>query len=455
MAVLSNIWLVALERQDLEDRVLGRQDLEDRVLPCAALILVRNVVPQVYLVAMIFNLVFRSLIIFYADRGLVKDGKPNLELLRKLFWLVVVAFLLVGLTIFPINPLVLGTFPRDGIDGRICLLRDTSPELVDKVEGARVRKLVYISFMSLDIFNLFYFNSRVNRFLKGFCPNGRMSCIGLYKRNVISLSQTVYLTFLGVVFIILRMASVLFIQENTLELSKKANFWVWNINEIFSCEGFYFFCFPFMLNVEGSKTQAPQRPTMFYVRKPTIQPRRPENKWTVPYKNVIDKRESEQRKCPLILYCRTHKSMSVRTEISSDHVKMIDLRNPKLEPFPKKKKKKKELLPPKHFAVIHNDTQEREAYPEVGQSQPLNLKNQAEIFNVPVRPSICEVELPSSSKEDSRDMFIQLEVNPLSNELDKIEKEGLPPLHKSKKKDKEGLKLPRRIWQQKQYHPAE
>ena len=101
MAVLSNIWLV----------VLGSQDLEDRVLPCAALILVRNVVPQVYLVAMIFNLVFRSLIIFYADRGLVKDGKPNLGLLRKLFWLVVVAFLLVGLTIFPINPLVLGTFP--------------------------------------------------------------------------------------------------------------------------------------------------------------------------------------------------------------------------------------------------------------------------------------------------------------------------------------------------------
>ena len=446
MAVLSNIWLVALRSQDLEDRVL----------PCAAIILVRNVVPQVYLVAMIFNLVFRSLIIFYADRGLVKDGKPNLELLRKLFWLVVVAFLLVGLTIFPINPLVLGTFPRDGIDGRICLLRDTSPELVDKVEGARVRKLVYISFMSLDIFNLFYFNSRVNRFLKGFCPNSRMSCIGLYKRNVISLSQTVYLTFLGVVFIILRMASVLFIQENTLELSKKANFWVWNINEIFSCEGFYFFCFPFMLNVEGLRTQAPQRPNMFYVRKPTIQPRRPENKWVVPYKNVFGKRESDQRKCPLILYCRTHKSMSVRTEISSDHVKMIDLRNPKLEPFPKKKKKKKELLPhKKHLAVIHNDTQEREAYPEVGQSQPLNLKNQAEIFNVPVRPSICEVELPSSSKEDSRDMFIQLEVNPLSNELDKIEKEGLPPLHKSKKKDKEGLKLPRRIWQQKQYHPAE
>ena len=149
----------------------------------------------------------------------------------------------------------------------------------------------------------------------------------------------------------------------------------------------------------------------------------------------------------------------VRTEISSVHVKMIDLRNPQLEPCPKKKKKKKELLPPKHFAVIHNDTQDRGVYPEVGQSQPLNLergsKNQAEIFKVPVRPSLGDVEIPSSSKDDSRDMFIQLEVNPLLNALNKIEKEGLPPLHKSKEKDKEGLKLSRRIWQQKQYCPAE
>ena len=136
---------------------------------------------------------------------------------------------------------------------------------------------------------------------------------------------------------------------------------------------------------------------------------------------------------------------------------MIDLRNPNLEPFPKKKKK--ELLPPKHFAVIQNDTQNRGMYPEVGQSQPMNLwrasKNQAEIFNVPVRPSLRGVELSSSSKNDSIDMFIQLEVNPLLNALNKIEKEGLSPIHKSKENDKEGLKLSRRIWQQKQYRWAE
>ena len=117
------------------------------------------------------------------------------------------------------------------------------------------------------------------------------------------------------------------------------------------------------------------------------------------------------------------------------------------------------MLPSEHVAIVHNDAQELEVCPEAGQSQPMNLgrasKNQAEIFNVPVRPSLCDVELPCSSKNDSTDMFVQLEVNPLLNALDKIEKESPPPLHKSKEKDKEGPKLSRRTWQQKQYRPAE
>ena len=48
-------------------------------------------------------------------------------------------------------------------------------------------------------------------------------------------------------------------------------------------------------------------------------------------------------------------------------------------------------------------------------------------------------------------------MNPFLNEQNKIEKEGLPPLHRtqSKEKDKEGLKLSRGTWQQKQYRPAE
>ena len=180
---------------------------------------------------MIFSLIFRSLIIMYADRGLARDGRPNLGLLRKLFWLVVVAFLLVAQTVFPLNAIVLGTFPRDGIEGRICLLRETSSEQVDKVVGVRERWLVFVSFVFLDIFVVLYFSSRVNRFLRRLCPKGRMACIGLYKRNVIDLSETIRLVVVGLVCILLRMTGILFIQENSFQFSSEASFWIWNFSK--------------------------------------------------------------------------------------------------------------------------------------------------------------------------------------------------------------------------------
>ena len=50
--------------------VLGYQQPESRHIPCAALILARHIVAQVYLINMIFIFIFRSLIVLYADTGL-------------------------------------------------------------------------------------------------------------------------------------------------------------------------------------------------------------------------------------------------------------------------------------------------------------------------------------------------------------------------------------------------
>ena len=124
-----------------------------------------------------------------ADRGLVQKGRPNLVLVQRLYWLIVTSFILVGQTIFPINALILGTFPEEGIAGRICLLRDSS-EKVNDIKGVRVRKLLFAAFGFLGIFFPCYFLTRVYRFLRRLCPNNRMSCIGVYKRNVLNLIQT-------------------------------------------------------------------------------------------------------------------------------------------------------------------------------------------------------------------------------------------------------------------------
>ena len=232
--------------------VLDQQNPEARNFACATLILARNLVAQVYIICLVFSFIFRSLIIFYADRGLVTQGEPNLGLLRKLFWLVVVAFLFVGHTIFPLNAIVLGTFPRDGIEGRICLLRGTFPDQEEKVEGVRERRLVAVSFYCLDLFVLVYFSSRVNKFLRGLCPNGRMSCIGNYKRNVLDFAQTFYLVLVGVVFSIFKIVTILVIEDNSFHLPKKTTFWIWNVVEMVCNEGFYFFTIPFLIVVRPS-----------------------------------------------------------------------------------------------------------------------------------------------------------------------------------------------------------
>ena len=283
---------------------------------------------QVYIICMIFSLIFRSLIIMYADRGLARDGRPNLGLLRKLFWLVVVAFLLVAQTVFPLNAIVLGTFPRDGIEGRICLLRETSPEQVDKVVGVRERWLVFVSFVFLDIFVVLYFSSRVNRFLRRLCPKGRMSCIGLYKRNVIDLSETIRLVVVGLVCILLRMTGILFIQENSFQLSREASFWIWNTTEIMFGEGFYFFCFPFFVTVHPRK-QAPEKSTQFYVRNPLTIAQPLKKTKEIPASNIakpsIDpglRNGNDPKKYPLILYCKSHKTICKRTENSNTLVKV-------------------------------------------------------------------------------------------------------------------------------------
>ena len=62
------------------------QDAEERVIWCQILLLSRSTIVSLYFNTMLFNFLFRVLLILYADRGLVCDGKPNLLLFRRLYW---------------------------------------------------------------------------------------------------------------------------------------------------------------------------------------------------------------------------------------------------------------------------------------------------------------------------------------------------------------------------------
>ena len=109
--------------------------------------------------------------------------------------------------------------------------------------------------------------------MRSFCPLGRRSCIGRYRRNVLTLKQTMAWVLLwclsGIVDICLQTVFIFYKEEWTSETI----FWIWNIKGAASNEVFHILI-PFALSVptdEGSENSSD-----FYVEKPSILvPRRP------------------------------------------------------------------------------------------------------------------------------------------------------------------------------------
>ena len=161
---------------------------------------------------------------FY-NQGLVLNGRPNLKLFNQLYWLIMVAGLLVGHVVFPLPQLISGTFPAQSRyrpnntifitsprrRGRICLLRAIHPDFESENKGLRQRLILLISILLLMLF-IWHFYAKVSplklertfliyifsinpvhikgrRFMQSFCPYGRMSSIGRYRRNVLTLKQ--------------------------------------------------------------------------------------------------------------------------------------------------------------------------------------------------------------------------------------------------------------------------
>ena len=111
---------------------------------------------------------------------------------------------------------------------------------------------------------------RVKRFLKGQCPNQKMSCIGKYKRNVINFQQTTYWMLFWQVSLLLDIPFQSFLEQDQ-ALSKQAKFLIWNAKGVFLNECFIFV--QLTIKVPSTETKLTQ-PGQFYVRNPISEPRR-------------------------------------------------------------------------------------------------------------------------------------------------------------------------------------
>ena len=257
VAVLSNT-LLLLEEDDSPHR---------RTL-CTVLIMSRLSIAYFYFNVFLFSFQFRLFLVMYADRGLIKNGRLNLGLFGQLFWVVVASFIVLSFALVHGRNLLEGQFLVQNMNReRACLLGNT-PEHSSKIQSkgkAIVYALVAISFVRLVQFKI-----RGKRFISGLCPNGRMSCLGNFRRNVINLDQT-FLWFLW--WCLAGTFCCFSLDYGDGYFSVKTQFWIWNFSSFISYEGLnlvipFFLCVP----SQGKKVTPS---TEFYVRNPILEPRIP------------------------------------------------------------------------------------------------------------------------------------------------------------------------------------
>ena len=223
-----------------------------------------------YWVVLFMSFGFRHFLILYADRGLVQNGRPNLTLFTQLYWVVVGSLLALGFAMNPGKNLLKGNhLLQDMNRGRACLLRSMPGHSAESQFTYKAIGVVFAMILSIRITNQ---RRLLVRYVRGVCPNGRMSCFGKFRRNVLNLDQTYWwliwwclaMTFWG--------TSISDYGQGF--LSVKAQFWIWNITEFLSIEGLHL-VLPLLLDVPSQGTELVTG-GQFYVRRPELEPRRPQ-----------------------------------------------------------------------------------------------------------------------------------------------------------------------------------
>ena len=152
---------------------------------------------SIHLTANLFVGVFFGQVIFYTflwrsflilhGQGFIRNGQLNLKLFNQLYWIVTLPHLLIAVNMD--QPMYFkGTFSQDSVRGRICLLYPINNGPAEQKPIIYQGLFLIWGFVSISY--VIYLSSRSKRFIKAMCPGEKMSCIGRYKRNVLSYRET-------------------------------------------------------------------------------------------------------------------------------------------------------------------------------------------------------------------------------------------------------------------------
>ena len=88
------------------------KDKEKKLFYCQTLMVLKSSITVLYFFTFFLSLVFRNVLIRFADRGLVVDGKPYLRLFRQIYWVAFSCFGVIPVLHFPILALLRGNFSQ-------------------------------------------------------------------------------------------------------------------------------------------------------------------------------------------------------------------------------------------------------------------------------------------------------------------------------------------------------
>ena len=124
--------------------------------------------------------------------------------------------------------------------------------------------MISVAFNTLSLFVIIYGRFKINRFMSKFCPRNVRSCIGVYKRNVITWKCTGWWALLWILWTYADVAyKVTLLQFQN--WSTRSMFWVGSISKITFVECFHLIL-PLFFDVPG-EGETINKARKFYVTK--------------------------------------------------------------------------------------------------------------------------------------------------------------------------------------------
>ena len=163
----------------------------DRLLWCQNLEIARYTLSVTFSNTAFISHTFRSVLVRFADRGLVLQGRHNLKLFRQLFWLILIPYCCIGLLMAPLLSIMDGKFPTVFV-AKICILPpgfkgdpyQEPQKIMKQVVVPMVVPLLHLSYVQ-------YWTYKVRKYFRGTCPNKKMYSFGNYRRNFITFEENV------------------------------------------------------------------------------------------------------------------------------------------------------------------------------------------------------------------------------------------------------------------------